>query len=54
MIAARVQPKVLQSLMGHKSIQVTLDTYGHLFPGADEAAMEQFGALLRGLQAARR
>jgi integrase len=47
MIAAGVQPKVLQVVMGHASIQVTLDTYGHLFPGADEAAMERFATFLR-------
>jgi len=23
--------------LGHSSIKVTLDTYGHLFPGLDEA-----------------
>jgi hypothetical protein len=23
--------------MGHSSVQITLDTYGHLFPGLDEA-----------------
>lgn len=30
--------KAVQSRMGHSSIQVTFDTYGHLFPAADEAA----------------
>jgi len=29
-------PKRVQSLMGHSSIQVTFDTYGHLFPAPDE------------------
>ena len=28
-------PKVVQERMGHSSIQVTLDTYGHLFPRGD-------------------
>jgi integrase len=27
-------PKLLQEVMGHTSIQVTFDRYGHLFPGA--------------------
>ncbi|THK35624.1 site-specific integrase [Ensifer sp. MPMI2T] len=31
-------PKAVQTRMGHSSIQVTFDTYGHLFPSADEAA----------------
>ncbi len=40
MIAARVNPKALQTFMGHSSITVTLDRYGHLFPGSEgEAAL---------------
>ncbi|MBD9595860.1 site-specific integrase [Ensifer sp. ENS05] len=31
-------PKAVQSRMGHSSIQVTFDTYGHLFPAQDEGA----------------
>lgn len=31
-------PKAVQARMGHSSIQVTFDTYGHLFPATDEAA----------------
>ncbi|MEY9782298.1 tyrosine-type recombinase/integrase [Sinorhizobium fredii] len=31
-------PKAVQTRMGHSSIQVTFDTYGHLFPSADESA----------------
>jgi integrase len=31
-------PKVVQSRLGHSSITVTMDTYGHLFPRADDAA----------------
>ncbi len=30
--------KAVQVRMGHSSIQVTFDTYGHLFPAADEGA----------------
>ncbi|MDQ0998092.1 integrase [Phyllobacterium ifriqiyense] len=32
-----LSPKAVQARMGHSSIQVTYDTYGHLFPAADEA-----------------
>jgi integrase len=28
-------PKRIQSLMGHSSIQITFDTYGHLFPSPE-------------------
>jgi hypothetical protein len=30
--------------LGHSSIKVTLDTYGHLFQGLDEAAAERLDA----------
>jgi hypothetical protein len=33
MIAAGVNAKALQSYMGHSSIRVTFDLYGHLMPG---------------------
>jgi integrase len=36
-------PKRVQALMGHSSIQVTFDTYGHLFP-----AMRQLQARVIG------
>jgi integrase len=41
LIAQGEHPKVIQSRLGHSSIQVTLDTYGHLFEGLDQAAAER-------------
>ena len=41
-IAAGAHPKAIQSRMGHSSINVTLDRYGHLFPELDEAIAEAF------------
>ena len=38
MIAAGVNAKALCSYMGHSSIKVTFDLYGHLMPGAEEEA----------------
>ena len=35
-IEQRVSPKRVQAWMGHSSIQVTFDTYGHLFDQADQ------------------
>jgi integrase len=32
LIAKGCSPKLVQSLMGHSTIQVTFNTYGHLFP----------------------
>jgi integrase len=43
-------PKRVQALMGHSSIQMTFDTYGHLFPAPedDQVAMRQLQARLIG------
>ncbi len=43
-------PKRVQALMGHSTIQMTFDTYGHLFPTPedDQAAMRQLQARLVG------
>jgi integrase len=41
-------PKKVQTVMGHSSIQITFDTYAHLFPSADDdaKAMAQIEARL--------
>ena len=40
-------PKTVQQRMGHHSIVVTMDTYGHLFPSRDDnAALSEAAALL--------
>jgi integrase len=38
MIAADVNAKALSTYMGHASVMITLDRYGHLFPGNEEEA----------------
>ena len=38
MIAAGVNAKALSTYMGHSSISITLDRYGHLMPGNEEEA----------------
>ena len=30
-------PKVVQERLGHSSIVMTMDIYGHLFPASDDA-----------------
>jgi integrase len=47
MIAAGVNAKALQTFMGHASITITLDRYGHLFPGAEDEAAALFDAFIR-------
>jgi integrase len=46
MIAAGVNPKALCAYMGHSSITVTLDRYGHLMPGNEREAAELLDAFL--------
>jgi integrase-like protein len=46
MIAQNVHPKVIQSRLGHGSIKVTLDTYGHLLPSLDEDVADNLEAAL--------
>jgi integrase len=41
LIAQGEHPKVIQGRLGHASIGTTLDTYGHLFEGLDEAAADR-------------
>jgi integrase len=45
LIEQGAHPKLIQSRMGHSSITMTMDTYGHLFPTADAelaASLEKF------------
>jgi integrase len=46
-IADGAHPKAIQVRMGHSSITVTLDRYGHLFPELDEAIATAFDARFR-------
>ena len=38
MIAAGVNAKALQTYMGHASVAITMDRYGHLMPGSEAEA----------------
>jgi integrase len=46
MIAAGVNAKSLQTYMGHSSVTVTYDRYGHLMPGNEEEAASLLDAYL--------
>jgi integrase len=46
MIAAGVNAKALSIYMGHSSIQITMDRYGHLMPGNEEEAAGLLDAYL--------
>jgi len=47
MIAAGVNAKALSSYMGHSTITMTLDRYGHLMPGNEDEAAEMLAAYLQ-------
>ena len=41
-------PKVVQEMLGHASITLTLDTYSHVLPGMQEESAARLNALLWG------
>jgi integrase len=53
--SVKARPKALQERMGHSSVTVTLDRYGHLYDGLDAHIADGLDDLLRhsrGLSAA--
>lgn len=44
LIAEGAHPKLIQERLGHSSITITLDRYGHLFPRLEEALVEKLDA----------
>lgn len=46
-IRSGAHPKAIQARMGHSSINVTLDRYGHLFPELDAGIADAFGVALQ-------
>jgi integrase len=51
LIQQKVQPKEIQVRLGHTSIRTTMDRYGHLFEGSDEAVARQLDTMLAGRDA---
>jgi site-specific recombinase XerD len=46
MLKGGEHPKVVQEMMGHATIIVTLDTYSHVLPDMQDKAADRLGALL--------
>jgi integrase len=46
-IAQGAHPKAIQRRMGHSTINMTLDRYGHLFPELDEKVANDIGSVLK-------
>jgi integrase len=53
LIAQGAHPKAIMERLGHSSIQVTLDRYGHLLPSLDETLTDGLEATYRASLAAR-
>lgn len=49
LLASGENPKVVQELLGHSSISVTLDTYTKVLPGLKEQAVEKLRGFLKGV-----
>ena len=45
MLSMGVHPKVVQELLGHSSISMTLDTYSHMLPSMQQEAMDKLNDL---------
>ena len=43
-----VHPKVVQELLGHSGISMTLDIYSHAFPSLQEEAMNKWSGWFKG------
>ncbi len=47
LIATGAHPKLVSTRLGHSSIAITMDRYGHLLPSLDEAATAGLEASFR-------
>jgi integrase len=47
LLAQGVHPKVVQEILGHSQISLTLDTYSHVLPHLGEEAAEKMNEMLR-------
>ena len=46
LLEVRVHPKIVQDLLGHSTIAVTMDTYSHVAPGLHLEAIQKLDLLL--------
>ena len=47
LLAQGVHPKVVQEILGHSQISLTMDTYSTILPSVSREAAEQMDAVLR-------
>jgi integrase len=46
MFSNGAHPKIVQEILGHAQIALTLDTYSHVLPSMQEGAVGRLGELL--------
>jgi integrase len=46
LLKANVHPKIVSERLGHASVSLTLDTYSHVLPTIQEAAVSALGMVL--------
>ena len=46
-LAAGAHPKVVQEMLGHANIGITMDTYSSVLPGMQADSAEKVAALIR-------
>ena len=51
-LAAGVNPKIVQEMLGHASVTITLNVYSHVLPTMQDDAVEKVDRLLDAVQAA--
>ncbi len=47
LLSMGVPMKVIQEILGHSSISITMNLYGHVADGMQDAAMEKMNSLFR-------
>jgi integrase len=46
LLSMGVHPKIVQELLGHSTVSITLDIYSHALPSLQEEAINRLNALL--------
>jgi integrase len=52
LLKKKVHPKVVQEILGHAQIGITMNLYSHVLPGIQEEAINELNAVLQGQQKA--
>jgi len=48
LLSMGIHPKVVQELLGHSNISMTMNTYSHVLPAMQQEAMEKMNKLFGG------